>query len=90
MFDPVDPASRNVAEYAVKGNQIVNIGVGGAPQCLGGASFLAKTGEQYEATLIQEDRYDCAITVNKLSLKNGSPLRLPFQDINGLICKSPY
>lgn len=90
MIDPVNPDARDVAEYAFQGGQVVNMGVGGSYRCLSGASFMAKAGEQYEATLRAEAGYGCVITVSKLVLKGGTPWRLPVEGVKGLVCKNPY
>lgn len=86
MIDPPDPASRTVAEYALKPGQILNFGVGGMASCLRGGSFLLQPAKQYEVAVSP----GCLITVHELVLKEGVARREPFRRVGPMICKKAY
>lgn len=90
MIDSPAPTLKKSAEYAVGGGQVINIGISGARKCLGGRSFLAESGEQYEVVLRQNPQDECFVAISKLSLKDGMPWRTPVKNVGGLICKPPY
>ncbi|WP_419684086.1 hypothetical protein ACN22W_10560 [Burkholderia theae] len=92
MMASKDPLDRNVAEFAFAPNQVINVGIGGnrgalRNSCLGGLSFRAGAGQQYEVELTGSD-VRCWLKVSTLESDATGVTRRPVQDLQPLVCKS--
>ena len=85
MLSPPAATDRNVAEYAFKAGQVMNIGIGGGT-CLGGLSFVAAPSMQYEVVL----SLPCTLTVNQLEAEDGAVRRRPVKDLRPLVCERAF
>ena len=90
MIDTPDSQLVSFSEFSLKPGQMVNLGVGGVPNCLRGYSFRVEAGRQYEVGLRAYGAQGCKLAVSELTLKDGRPWREPLNTVGPMICKSAF